>query len=84
MTKLLSILFALADELAKNGKMLVSYILLQFPEMNGYPMLVGALNEFVANPSFQNGIRLAVHLLLAGGAGHRLIKILKLALAKVG
>lgn len=70
----------LINEILLNGKMLLGYLMVNIPELNAYPMLKGALEDFFAHPTLMGGLRLLAQVVLAGGAGHRLIKIIKAAL----
>jgi hypothetical protein len=71
-----SIFNRIVVELAKNGKLLVGYILSQIPGLSDYPGLVTAINKYLADPSSQNLVDLGIQLLLAGAAGHRAFKLL--------
>lgn len=67
-------------ELGKNGKLLLGYILIQFPELGtNYPGLYSALQDFVAHVDWKTTLNLLIQLLLAVGALHRLQKILRAA-----
>lgn len=63
-------------EIATNGKSVLAYILAQFPALNGYPMLVGALEEFAAHPTTGNAAKVGLQVLWAVATGHRVIKLL--------
>jgi hypothetical protein len=76
----MSFLRNLIREVLINGKLLLGYVMLNIPELNLYPMLKGALEEFISHPTTLNGIRLLVQIFLAGGAGHRLLKIFRSAM----
>lgn len=67
----------LFNELLKNGKMLIGYILMQVPGITDYPGLVDAIHEFLADPTSQEKIvKLIIQIFLAGAAGHRVAKII--------
>lgn len=78
-TLLKAYLARLLVELSKNGKMLVAYILAEWPGLTDYPGVVEALNKFAENPTTANAVNFLVQALLALGAGHRLFKILRAA-----
>ncbi len=74
--KLIDALKLLMIELAVNGKTLIGYLMLEFPELSNYPGLMHALERFAEDPSYANGFRLSVQIILVVGAGHRGIKVL--------
>lgn len=64
-------------ELIQNGKMLITYLLMNVPELTDYPMLQSAIQDFFENPSRENLTKLLLQVALAGSAGHRIFKIVK-------
>jgi hypothetical protein len=70
-------------ELASNGKSFLVYILAQFPMLNDYPMLVGAIEEFIAKPTTGNAAVLGFQLFWLVATGHRAGKLLKAVMSKL-
>lgn len=66
----------LLAQLAKNGKLLIAYLLVQAPWVSDYPGLFDAIRVAMDNPSNQNYINVVIQLIAAVGGGHRLWKIL--------
>lgn len=75
----LKLLFA---QLAKNGKLLVAYLLVQAPWVSDYPGLFDAIKVALSDPSSQNYINVVLQLIAAVGGAHRLWKILLAVIAK--
>lgn len=63
-------------ELLFNGKMLTGYVLMNIPFLTDYPMILDALEKVLQDPSEQNLTKLVIQIILAGAAGHRILKIL--------
>lgn len=59
-----------------NGKSLVAWLIHELG-LSGYPGIVDAANEFLANPSSANAWKLGFHIFWALASGHRALKILK-------
>jgi len=72
----------LLSQLAKNGKLLIAYLLVQAPWVSDYPGLFDAINVALNDPSNQNFINVVIQLIAAVGGAHRLWKILLAVLAK--
>lgn len=72
----------LLAQVAKNGKLLIAYLLVQAPWVSDYPGLFDAINVALNDPSNQNFINVAIQLLAAIGGAHRLWKILLAVIAK--
>jgi hypothetical protein len=74
----------LFSELLQNGKLLIGYVLMNIPFLTDYPMILDALEKVLQDPSEQNLTKLMIQIILAGAAGHRILKILaKVLPAKV-
>lgn len=55
-------------------KTVIGYVLLLIPGLSDHPMLLGAIEKVLREPSAQNLIELAIQLLLAAGVSHRVVK----------
>lgn len=61
-----------------NGwKMVIAWVLTQIPQLSDYPGLLTSIQEAIAHPNKQNVVNLAIQLLMAVGAIHRINKNLK-------
>lgn len=74
---------ALFKEVLEHGKMLVGYLLIANPWLTDYPTLLTALQDFLANPTQENLMAAIAQAVLAVGASHRIVKILRLVLKQL-
>ncbi len=64
-------------QLKDNGKLLLGYLLTQVPELTNFPGLTTAIETALNDLTLKSFIELAIQILLAGAAGHRVVKVMR-------
>lgn len=68
---------SLLKQFKDNGKLLLGYLLTQFPELTNYPGLLTAIQTALHDLTLKSFIELAIQILMAGAAGHRVVKLIR-------